>query len=536
MVWVWDGYFDVGQRTVCAAQDDFYVLGSDDHSLVNLGSDGLIVPKPSAYLEGMLFIGGGYIYAGSRKTANYTTGTVTLTNGSKTVTGSGTTWNTLVDAGMLLQRGNERAYVVASVDSTTQITLRDAYEGTTGSGISYTLSPIYKITAADPYESGEFYSVCADRLLTGSGNLLKFSEIQRPGKWTLTANATEIPNEHPFAEGSRVLGAGVIGNTTIVFTTAGMWTVNGLPFDIVDQAGNTNHRIQILSRELVAFGQTATWQQALIVPCLSGVFLVDGVSAPRRISRPIEELYRSYVDIAYRPGQMEVHNDHLLLPVINGEAEVKDTLVARLDRPVKVAGQTAFPYSRLSGDGVSCPAYTVRVRDDTKERVLLGANKPLAQIVDCSGFWTPDSASETDADGEAPEWTLTTRDYATGGMTANTVRTIRPRYELIGDGAEITTEYGFGAAVPSHNNWDERDWTEDVADNPDDLYWEDDEDEEYFPLSCVLGESDGLHPDHCRVNVDTRFIRYRFRSSTPSSRLRFRSLENFIRPSDATRR
>jgi hypothetical protein len=537
MVWVWDGYFDAGRRTVCAAQDDFYALGADDQSLVNLGSDGLIVPKPSAFLEGMLFIGGGYIYGGSRKTANYSTGTISLTNGSKTVTGSGVTWTTLVDAGMLLQVGNERVYVVESIDSTTQLTLRDAYQGSTGSGVSYTLYPFYKMRTADPYEIGEFYAACANRLLTGSANQVKFSEIQNPGKWTLTAGAEEVPNAHHIAEGIRVMGLGVIGNTVIVLTTGGIWAINGLPFDIVDNAGNTQHRVEVLSRELVAFGQTATWQQTLIVPCLSGIFLIDGVSSPRRVSRPIDELYRSYVDLAYRPGQGVVYNDHLVLPITNGEAEVKDILVARLDRPVKVSGQTAFPWSRLAGDGVACPAWAVRVRDDTNERILLAANKPLAQVIECSAFWTPDDSSTTDADGEAPEWALVTRDYVTGGMTANTVRTVRPRYELVGDGtAQITAEYGYGVAAPSANNWDQRNWTADVADDPDDLYWEDDQDEEYFPLTCSFPESDGLHPDHCRVDVDTRFIRYRFRSSDPCHRLRFRSLEQFIRPSQATRR
>ena len=88
----------------------------------------------------------------------------------------------------------------------------------------------------------------------------------------------------------RITGIGVIGNTALIFTTEGIWTLNGLPFDIVDAQGNANHRLQVLSRELIAYGQTASWQQMLIVPCLSGIFLVDGVSTPRRVSRPIEEL------------------------------------------------------------------------------------------------------------------------------------------------------------------------------------------------------------------------------------------------------
>lgn len=543
MNWIFDGYFDAGQRTLCATDDDFLVLDSDDETLLNLGSDGLSLPPPgSALLESLLFIGGGYIYGGSRKTANYTTGTIATTqvaydsNGqptnataAKTVTGSGTSFTANVDPGMLIQIGNERVYVVDSVTDNTHLVLRDPYEGSTGSGKSYTATPFYKITAADPYESGAFYAVCTNRLITAAKNVVKFTEIQKPHKWTLTAGdpPAEIPNEHPLPEGLRVISAGVVGQTALIFTTGGAWTINGLAFDIVDAQGNTNHRVQVLSRELVAFGQLATWQQALLVPCLSGIFLLDGVSNPVRLSRPIDELYQDYVDRPYRVGQPEVYNDHLLLPVLSAAGKVKDLLVAKLDRPTTVAGQPSRPWSRQSGIGVECPAFAVRNGTDGT-RKLLGANRPLAQIVDCSEFWRPADAPEEDADGTAPEWVLVTRDYETGNLIPNTVRFVRPRYELVGDGAEITVEYGYGVRSETGPRLGDVEFGGfEFAAGDEDVY---------YPLACTFGESDGLKPRRCRVNKATRSIRYRLSCSTPRRRLRLRSIENFIRPSRAARR
>lgn len=106
LTFLWDGYFDAGQRTVFANASDFGVLDSDDESPVNLGGDGLSAPVGAALLEGMLFIGGGYIYGGSRKTAAYSTTTsdTTVTNGSATVTDPDGGFTANVDAGMLMHK------------------------------------------------------------------------------------------------------------------------------------------------------------------------------------------------------------------------------------------------------------------------------------------------------------------------------------------------------------------------------------------------------------------------------------------------
>lgn len=71
----------------------------------------------------------------------YRTGTVTVTNGSTTVTGSGTAWvgNVIADSAIILPDG--RAYEVAAIVSNTSLTLGSAYQGSNGSAQSYAILP-----------------------------------------------------------------------------------------------------------------------------------------------------------------------------------------------------------------------------------------------------------------------------------------------------------------------------------------------------------------------------------------------------------
>lgn len=81
-----------------------------------------------------------YMQEGALSTAaTYTTGTLTATNGSKTLTGSGTTWDASW-AGRKIRIYNDNAYYrILSVDSSTSITLEQSYQGTTGSAYTYTI-------------------------------------------------------------------------------------------------------------------------------------------------------------------------------------------------------------------------------------------------------------------------------------------------------------------------------------------------------------------------------------------------------------
>ena len=553
LTWTYDAYFDVGQRTVAATAADFLVLAADDTALTILGSDGLTVPPGCAFLESMLFIGGGYIYGGSRKTASYSTGVVAVTaaafdasgnitneTAAKTVTKAAGGFTANADAGMLFQIGNERAYVVASVDSDTQITLRDPYAGSTSASTAFALHNIYKITAADPYKDSAFYGTCANRLLAATANVVEFSEVKAPHSFSITIDGEVIPNEHELPEGSRVTAYGTIGQTAVVGTTHGLWTIDGLAFDVVDASGNPQHKVQVLSREHVTYGGISTWEQTLIVPCVSGVFRIDGISTPRRISHPIETYYHGLIESGYRAGQSAVYRDHFLLPIINSTAEVQIVLVARMDRTIQVSNQVAHPWSLADGDGVECPAFTVRTADTPADPILLAANGPVKKIVDCSGFFEPSGANKLDADGLAPVWDLTTRDYPTGNGTLNMVRHLRIRRELADDDAdnpEIDILYATGAVDPDLPYWGHPDgeWGTGFGPSGTDP-WTDSTDANFHSVCTAPEDPDGTAPHKCRVNVPTRFIRYRLRCDEPRASLRLRSLETFVRPSKAVRR
>lgn len=74
-------------------------------------------------------------------TAWYRTGTLTVTNASATVTGSGTGWNTTVRPGDFLFVGTAQPVEVGTVVSNTQLTLVNAWAGATASGQSYAVAP-----------------------------------------------------------------------------------------------------------------------------------------------------------------------------------------------------------------------------------------------------------------------------------------------------------------------------------------------------------------------------------------------------------
>lgn len=71
--------------------------------------------------------------------APYTTGTVAMTNNSKTVTGTGTTWTSAM-VGRKIRFGSDNAYYrISAVGSTTSITLEVVYQGTTDTDATYSI-------------------------------------------------------------------------------------------------------------------------------------------------------------------------------------------------------------------------------------------------------------------------------------------------------------------------------------------------------------------------------------------------------------
>jgi len=100
----------------------------------------LLSSWPWAALRGV-----SYVYT----KGTYSTGTVSVSSGSTTVTGSGTTW-TSSHEGMFIRFGDERYYyTISSVGGNTSLTISPAYQGTSDlSSSSYTIfQHIYSLSS-----------------------------------------------------------------------------------------------------------------------------------------------------------------------------------------------------------------------------------------------------------------------------------------------------------------------------------------------------------------------------------------------------
>lgn len=522
--WVWDGHLPAGQRTVFADSNDFGVL-SAGLVPINLGGSGLAAPVRAVVVGGMLFIPGGTVYGGSLKAADYSTGTASVTLASKTVTGASTAWVANADAGMLLKiAGAGRYYPIASVDSDTQLTLVDAYEGSTAATQAYALTRLG--SAASPYRTADLYATVAERLVTVEGSSIRFS-AGRSALGVLQPHVFDVTDLHELPEGSTGLGAEALRDLLIVFGTDGVWSINNMAFDLTDAAGNVQQSMQSTSQDVLLWGPAGvgSYGGALVVPAVDGVFLVDGVSQPVPVGRSIRPLIEEHVRAGHKPGGAAVFKGHYFLPVLDATNLVVDHLVCRLDRPVKVRDQVFFPWSWLRGHGGDVAALTSHVASTAaRQPELLAAGRTDGRVSKLTGFFDPTAARKADADATVHRSLVESRDYATGVGNLNTVRRLRVRYELTDAGTDnptIHAYYSTGPMAAVGSLWGSFLWGTGV--------WSEAALAEFVELEGVAPEDSGRNPHVWHFNARTRFIRWRLESTVAAARLVLRSAEIHVR-------
>lgn len=271
------------------------------------------------------------------------------------------------------------------------------------------------------------------RLVLTGGIYAAFSEPGSAG--FVTGNYHQLPNR------ALITGAEGLGDTLLLFTSVGVFSVSNMSLDPLDDFGNEQHQVAHVNKDLVLWGDPgiAAWRGALLVPGLDDVFLFtpDGQARPvtgDADDAKIRPLYRAYVAAGYQPGTAAVFRGHYLLPVVNGTTLV-DVLVCRLDR--------GFAWSRLSG-AAACVAYAARFGSGTP--ALFGVQG--LRIHDLSGCFAPSDANRLDAGGVAPAFSLTTRDFDTGpGIRGGLLRHARLEYDLVAPSAvaSITVAAATGA-------------------------------------------------------------------------------------------
>lgn len=106
-----------------------------------------------------------------------TAGTVSITNASATVTGSGTTWLSTINVGdVFTVIGDGVWYEVAAVTSDGLVTLTAAYAGVTAAGVAYAITTSFTPVLSIPYPEQndvETASLFRRAMLTVEAELLK---------------------------------------------------------------------------------------------------------------------------------------------------------------------------------------------------------------------------------------------------------------------------------------------------------------------------------------------------------------------------
>lgn len=530
---VWDGWLQPGRRTFMASSDRFGVLAEDEATPVNLGGVGQTIPAPARAIQDLLFVPGGIIYGGSRKAADYSTGKVKVTQGSPIVEGVGTAWLANVDPGMLLRLpGGSRVYIIVAVTSNTQLTLRDNYEAATAES-TYTLKRLEAASA--PYVTAPVYAVAAKRLIACEGNVVRFSESNKPHLWkaTIPPQETVVDNIHEIEEGTTIIACESIGvDRILVFHTRGVTSISNLAASIVDANGASQHRIDKLSSDIVAWGAAgiAGWRNSLIVPALDNVYLMDGTSNPVPLSHSIAKTYQAYVLEGFTPGGAWVYRDHYFLPILDSAGNPQALLCCRLDRPYDTRGQRFFPWSVISGAGAMVSAGAVRSTSAPGDIPAVYAACNDGKLINVASYFNPRSTVKSDHDGTTPLFSVTTRDFPAGQLSIGRFRRLRLLYEMeaeAADNALITAEIGTGIRKEVGALWDAVKW--------DEFSWAaSDEETQFELLEGGAPPNAGFQSALAQnawvwfLGTRARYARFRFQASAPVAKLTIRSLEIFV--------
>jgi hypothetical protein len=460
---VYDALLELGRRTLWSTKTQIGVLDpADGLTPITLEPPGYFIgipePRRGTVLGGRIYIDGGLVYAGTTKPGEYGTGTVAVTQDSKTVVGSGTAWLANVGAGMILNFAATANYVVAAVTDDTHLELTAPYKGAAASGQVYLARSI-----GAPHKLSMIYGSAGRRLLAvgdrrsgETGDTVYFSRNQDPINEVARADGTfqgiqSLPDEDPenFHVGDfhqipgspDCLGLASWGDTAIVFTTGGVWLISNMDLEPVDDAGNVQQSLVHSAPQIVLWHRNgiAGFEDAWIVPARDGIYIM-GKTFLERLDTPLTPLYRDYFRQGLTLGLATVFEGHYLLPILSGTDAV-DLLVCRLDRPVRTSAGTIRPWSHFSGPPVR--AYCKQETAGSPNLLIASTGNRLLR-----GRYFEPAAVPANDNGTLFTSQLVTRDLATGNGNMNVVREIDADYDLVdtpaGDNPTLVPEFATG--------------------------------------------------------------------------------------------
>lgn len=269
-------------------------------------------------------------YRGSTN-ANYATGTITVTQDSATITGSGTSWNTSTNAtaGEYIKLPDSKWYRITAIASDTSMTIETTYEGSTASGQTYTISPWGEVmgklntTGAVTVPLPQFIANYSNRVWTLTDNTINFSVLDTSvtedhfNDFDTTNNSGVI--NIPAGNGDTGTGLYALGNALFVFQRRAIWAIYGNSPANFELRNITNEIGMINKRTLVEYNDV------LLFLSDSGVYMFDGsnlknisddvvnstIEAWANQTSPVATLWDNKYIIGYTPGG-DAHNSEAL--------------------------------------------------------------------------------------------------------------------------------------------------------------------------------------------------------------------------------
>lgn len=385
-----------------------------------------------------------YLYAGGTVAPLYNTGTVTISAGSTSVTGSGTSWSSSnVGPGSLISVGvGGGQAIVDKVNSATSLTLLDPWPAIAVSGIAYSLriSRLAFTSGAVGAKPPFSLASVAGRLVLAAGPRAQFSPRDNASaSWSET-------DYWDLSSDASTLGLSSFKDTLVWFTTRGVWLVSNLAYDLTDDAGNVQHRVSQVSKDLILWGDPSNggacgvvgWSGNLVIPATDGVYVMGPDGGTTLISEGIGPLYRAYLDAGYTPGPAVMFDGHYILPIADSTTTAVDVLVCRM---------TPQPAWTRWGAGASSTNFAVLSRSSSQRAKLLGLRS--TRLIDATACLHPKTVDAEDSDGSSYALDVTTNDVPAGANPFSTVMKIRVRYDYAastgGSGTQtLTSSWGSG--------------------------------------------------------------------------------------------
>lgn len=278
-------------------------------------------------------------YRGSTN-ANYTTGTISVTNGSATVTGSGTTWSTTTnaEAGEYIKLPDGKWYKVTAIGSNTSITIEISYQGSTLSGQTYTISPWGEVqgqlnTSTTPSSlirpTPKYIENHSNRIWALSGNTLSFSALDTSiteehfNDWDSANNAGTIII--PSGNGDTGTGLYSFAGALYIFQKHAIWGLYGNSPANFELRNISNETGLIDKRSLVEY------DRVLIFLSTNGLQMFDGSNLRNLSNGKVNNLINSWASLT-TPAAVLWQNKYVISYTPNGGSTNSEALFYDITR------------------------------------------------------------------------------------------------------------------------------------------------------------------------------------------------------------